>query len=230
MTSISNVNLPAEVVSKIVDNLWDHILLQMDTQLYLNLLRLNRTFRMMAERHRKDLMRAYAAIFNTSASTRLVNRFKNPLSNPLVKPRVVLYELCRPYLEPVLGHYAIEVIEPYDIVKLVLDNAKLFDSMISTSEYPIFLQSGDGMRSSASVGVMTLYPGLPHDSDQLAFLFKNVIFIFYETDRVVEERWPYGVAFHCHDGYTFYGFKRDNNGDPEYALETFKYWNGNLNV
>ncbi|KAI8917736.1 hypothetical protein DFJ77DRAFT_457550 [Powellomyces hirtus] len=213
--------VPGEIISRTVDCLWDHIILCLDSRLFLNLLLVNKTFHLIVGRRRIEFMRAYAVVFNTNATKHFVQNYKKPLSNALVDPCALLYGLCNE-----LGCFPFEKADrlAQHMASFVLRNHERFDSLINTFEYPVMFQNDEGDMSFSSVQVKEVKQTLHHHPwDPRVVLIKNVA--IYDDERDSVETWPYAVMLdlrrYCEKG-RFYVFKTTCDDDLDINLAEVK--------
>ncbi|KAI8904631.1 hypothetical protein DFJ77DRAFT_246446 [Powellomyces hirtus] len=183
------MTLPTEVISIVVDYLWDEIIINVDTSTFLNLLRVNKTFHSIVIHRRRELMRAHAVFINTNMCFDvLLRQPSNLLSNRFVDPVSALFGLCN---ELVHEDAEMENILARDLAKFVLDNHKRFDSLIDRAEFPLIFESYDRSMSGASGYFKRLYQVPEAHVSMEACLLRNVTLC--DIPYRIKRRWPYAV-------------------------------------
>ncbi|KAI8922500.1 hypothetical protein DFJ77DRAFT_545284 [Powellomyces hirtus] len=159
----ANMQFSLELIEKIVDQLWDNIVVKMDTSFYFSLLLVSKDFHTVLLQRRRELMRAQAAALHREHN---LLRFKNPLGNPLVNPRILLSRMVSSLL-----HAPDARLESTDIALFVFEHRSLFDNMMEILEHPVMF-GGEYGATFASFKVIKL-----DDSGQrraIPQLFKGV--------------------------------------------------------
>ncbi|KAI8918404.1 hypothetical protein DFJ77DRAFT_292763 [Powellomyces hirtus] len=84
---MSRKHFSPEVIDLIVDELWDDLVVRVNTKQYMDLLLVNKAFKACLERRRKILWQAQAAVMlRARAGSRILRAFLNPLQNPYIPP------------------------------------------------------------------------------------------------------------------------------------------------
>ncbi|KAI8917735.1 hypothetical protein DFJ77DRAFT_457549 [Powellomyces hirtus] len=200
--------LSTEVISLVLDHLWDDIILNMDTDLFLNLLLVNKSFYSIVRRRHKELLRAHALLFNTTTTHEAYVFCGNPLSNPLVDPCAVLKGLCFE-----LGNEKFTLSLGERIAEFVLRNHKRLDSGIGTSRFPVIFHHRALALSFASVHIKRL----EHGPEYFSYASETVLLKNLTIDdrlNTTQEAWSYAVLIYLHPA-KLYAFRKRQDGTPE---------------
>ncbi|KAI8904630.1 hypothetical protein DFJ77DRAFT_480320 [Powellomyces hirtus] len=220
------MNLPSEIISTVVDYLWNDIVVHVDTMSFLRLLRVNKIFHFVVRR-RRHLMWTHAVQCNVGT------RFQtaNPLSNPFVDPGALLCGMC-----PGLGGGIGPSITEYrraGIARLVLDNRKRFDTVMlrDTSDYPVMFESNDQGMSGAAGHMLALeHVPLSSYTTRSSKLLQNVTLCDIPNQSLGE--FPYAVMIaekiEGTTTYTIHAFRTGNDGTLEFKVVIFDTFSGHF--
>ncbi|KAI8909879.1 hypothetical protein DFJ77DRAFT_108037 [Powellomyces hirtus] len=128
-------NTPLVVVNRILDDLWDDLVIDVDTGLYFSLLLVNKTFKEAVYRRRKALMLGQAIYLRTTEGADMLGSLKDPFKNPYNSPFHALAHF-------VFGFDRLE--EDIDGPDVIGRHRQTIDALLPVSETAYLMMTGDG--------------------------------------------------------------------------------------